>query len=300
MRRYVVLPGDPRAVGEIVARAGGDPNAIADGRVFVGRRRARRASDPVAPGDEVRVADPSPVEGRVELLSSDDALVVIDKPAGVSTIPDQGGAAGALSAIAARLVGAPVDALHATSRLDRLVSGVVVFARTAEAARALKDARAEGGYDRRYVALAARAPSPERGEWTAPIGRAPDPRRRRVGGRDAIDARTRFRVVAKTPSAALLAVAPVTGRTHQIRVHASHAGAPLLGDRAYGGPSRITLEGGRVVGLDRIALHCARVSIRAGRFEVDASAPIPRDLRELWGALGGEPEAWDMAVRCEL
>jgi RluA family pseudouridine synthase len=300
MRRYVVEQGDPRTVGEIVARAGGDARAVLEGRVFVGRRRAVSESDPVSPGDEVRVAEASAANADVRLLFEDASLVVVAKPAGIPTIPDQAGATSALSSIAARLVGAAPGSLHATSRLDRQVSGVVVFARTPDAARALKRARDESGYDRRYVAIASSVPADSRGAWTEPIGRTRDPRKRQVGGRDAIDAVTRYAVVARGSAAALLALMPVTGRTHQIRVHASHAKAPLLGDRTYGGPSRLTLAEGRVRAVDRIALHCARVTIRAGRHRVDARAEIPGELAELWSALGGELEAWDKAVQCEL
>ena len=99
----------------------------------------------------------------------------------------------------------------------------------------------------------------------------------------------------------MLAIAPLTGRTHQIRVHASHAGAPLFGDRHYGGPSRVTVAGGRVVALSRIALHAARVSVPDGRGEpLIAAAAVPAELARVWRDLGGASEAWDRAVSCEL
>jgi 23S rRNA pseudouridine955/2504/2580 synthase/23S rRNA pseudouridine1911/1915/1917 synthase len=99
----------------------------------------------------------------------------------------------------------------------------------------------------------------------------------------------------------MLAVEPQTGRTHQIRVHASHAGAPLLGDRDYGGPSRVTLPNGRIVALTRIALHAARVTVPGSGGELlSASAPIPPELARVWSDLGGAAEAWDRAMSCEL
>ena len=82
----------------------------------------------------------------------------------------------------------------------------------------------------------------------------------------------------------MLSVEPITGRTHQIRVHASHAGAPLLGDRDYGGPTRWTLKSGKSVTLDRIALHCARVTVEG--IERD-SVGDPGDAAGLVGGVRG-------------
>jgi 23S rRNA pseudouridine1911/1915/1917 synthase len=147
------------------------------------------------------------------------------------------------------------------------------------------------------VAIACRAPSPDNGVWDAPIGRARDPRKRAAGGRDAAEARTTFSTVARAGGAALLALAPETGRTHQLRVHASHAGAPLLGDRDYGGPGRVTLPDGRVLPLRRIALHAARVTVpRPSGPALVIDSPIPVELRELWTSLGGEDDVWRRAV----
>jgi hypothetical protein len=84
-------------------------------------------------------------------------------------------------------------------------------------------------------------------------------------------------------------------------LHASHAGAPLLGDGAYGGSTRITLPGGRVVSPKRIALHAAKVElVMRGKPELVIECPVPSDLRDLWSALGGEAAAWDTAVGCTL
>jgi 23S rRNA-/tRNA-specific pseudouridylate synthase len=95
--------------------------------------------------------------------------------------------------------------LHPTSRLDRDVSGVVIFAVTRAAAERLARARAEGRYQRRYVAVAANAPSPPSGTWDAPIGRTRDPRLRQVQGRDPVAAVTRYSIVASIGGASMLA-----------------------------------------------------------------------------------------------
>jgi 23S rRNA pseudouridine1911/1915/1917 synthase len=297
-RRWIVRDGDGVTVGAIVAKAApGDDGAIADGRVFVGKRRALAAAEAVTAGDDVTVADaPKAAAPAIRILKRGKGWVAADKPAGIPTIADHGGASNALLPLTARAVGFEPARMHATSRLDREVSGVVVFATTTDAAERLKRARESHAYARRYLALAARAPSADAGTWDARIGRAKDPRHRAVDGSDATDARTHFAVVARAGDAALLALAPITGRTHQLRVHASHAGAPLLGDRTYGGPTRMTLPSGKVLAMTRIALHAARVTIEGAVIE----SPVPAELRDLWRTLGGEDGAWDLALAAPL
>jgi 23S rRNA pseudouridine1911/1915/1917 synthase len=302
--RWIARPGDGSRVRDVLARAAGgaDEAAVAEGRVFVGRRRVRSGDEAVRVGDVVEVAPPRKEPARPVILLETDDLVAVDKPAGIPTIADHGGAAHALVAAVARELGVEASRLHPTSRLDRDVSGVVFFARTAAAAERLAAARRDGTYERRYLALAARSPDPGAGVWDAPIGRARDPRLRQVRGVDPVPARTSYAVTARSPRGeALLAVAPETGRTHQIRVHAANAGAPLLGDRDYGGAVRVTFPTGRVVEVGRVALHAFRVGVpgHAGRPLV-AIAPVPRVLADLWAALGGEAAAWQRAAECVL
>ncbi len=300
--RWIVREGDGRTVGEILLRAGADASAVREGRVFVGRRRVKREDERLATDDVVDVAEPRGPGPEVRVLLRTDDLVAVDKPAGVPTIADHGGGAHALVAVTARALGLDPSALHPTSRLDRDVSGVVVLALTAGAATRLAGARARGSYARRYVAIAARTPEPRAGTWSDPIGRAADPRHRAVDGRDAVAASTRYATCAAAAGGeALLALAPVTGRTHQIRVHAAHAGAPLIGDRVYGGPARVTLPGGRVLQPRRVALHAARVTVPdASGAPLSIEAPVPDELRSLWAALGGAAGDWEVATSCAV
>ena len=93
-------------------------------------------------------------------------------------------------------------------------------------------------------------------------------------------------MVERAADCSLVAVAPETGRTHQIRVHLSAAGAPLLGDRAYGGISRLTTKTGKVIAVSRVALHCARVAISLPRCIITATSPVPPELAALAASLG--------------
>jgi len=300
--RWIVGPADGGRLRDVLARAGADLQAVAEGRVFVRRRRARHDTESVSEGDEVFVAPPSGSLADAPLLARARDMVAVDKPAGIPTIPDHGGAAHALLRVVARATGIDPAQLHPTSRLDRDVSGVVVFALTRAAAQRLARARSHGAYERRYLAIASTEPSPARGIWDFPIGRAADPRLRATDGVHPVPARTLYASCGRTPGGAvLLALGPQTGRTHQLRVHASRAGAPLLGDAAYGGPSRLVTPGGRVLEPRRIALHAARVVVpdEQGR-PLTVSSPVPTSLTELWSNLEGDPAAWELATSCAL
>jgi 23S rRNA-/tRNA-specific pseudouridylate synthase len=242
------------------------------------------------------------------VLHRDADLLVLYKPAGLPTTSPDG--KGCLTELAARL-DPDAPRLHASSRLDAEVTGVVTFARTTRAIEALLAARRAGQYERFYLGLATGPLEPESGELDWPIDRDPrDPRKRialdlpaaRSGGGGAArggkrggaqEARTRYRVLGTLPTAALLSLSPLTGRTHQLRVHVARAGAPLLGDKHYGGPVKLVLPNGRVVRAGRVMLHCARV--RLPTFGVTVDAPIPEDFRATWLALGGSSELLDQS-----
>lgn len=223
-------------------------------------------------------------------------LVLIKPPLLPTTSPDP--KAECLTSIARRLrPNAP--RMHATSRLDRDVTGLVTFAKTDRAIAATMAARREGRYRRMYLALSSGAPSDPSGHWEQTIAIDPrDPTRRVVlaegaHGMRAQAARSRFECRARAGGYSLLALYPETGRTHQLRVHASAAGCPLLGDRTYGGPPRIVLPDGRVIAARRVMLHCARLSLpRVGSDEeISLVSPVPEDFARVWEALGGEQAA---------
>lgn len=286
---WIVRPNDGATLLAVLARAREDKAAIDEGRVFVGKKRATK-DQPVKVGDAIRIGPAAAPAAKIEVLFERDGVIACVKPAGLPTVPDHAGSAHSLVARVEKETGR--KNLRVTSRLDREVSGVVLFA-TDEAAEArLRGARDEGAYARRYVAIAAGHAEPgAAGEWTASIGRAKDPLLRAVDGPDAKASRTRWRVAAASPGALLLVVDPETGRTHQIRVHSAHAGWPLLGDRDYG-PGKLTLASGAVIAPSRIALHAARVSV-AG---LVAEAPIPDELVKLWTQCGGDRVMLDGCV----
>lgn len=168
------------------------------------------------------------------MLFRDRHLVVIDKPAGVDTVPDRQGS----DSVATR------TGLLVCHRLDRGTSGVLVLARSAAGHRLVNAAFAEGRVQKQYAAVAVGA-LPDAGEVDAPIGAW---RRGRVSVGEGKPARTRYRVRWRDGERLGVLAEPLTGRTHQIRAHLALAGAPLLGDPDYGGPP-----------ADRLYLHAWRI-----------------------------------------
>lgn len=302
-----VTPATGAMLGDVLARFARDaPDALAQGRVFVDRKRASAESERVPPGATVELYPPRRADEPIAILAVHDGLVFAGKPAGLATEPDHAGA-DCLVARVERLLGAEPGELHALSRLDVGVSGVVTLARDAVARALVEELRATARFARRYVAIASAPPAPESGSWSAPIGRQRDGRRR-VGGADAKPATTRYATVGvaergPTPNAAraaFLALAPVTGRTHQLRVHAASAGAALVGDRSYGGPHRIVHASGRVEAFTRPALHAlwVELALESGPLRVEATPPD--DFTRLWVELGGQADAVETASAIAL
>ncbi|WP_242341330.1 RluA family pseudouridine synthase [Anaeromyxobacter sp. SG66] len=285
MKRLSLAVG-PADAGErldrFIAARGGISRGIARrtldaGGVFLDGRRCKVSGKLLHEGQEVVVnleeaGRSAPAPGaldRSRLLYADRDLVAVDKPAGVPAQPTLTTDQGTLPELVAALLGAPVTLVH---RLDRETSGVTVLARSAAAAAALAEAFRTGTPEKTYLALCARAPAPPEGRIDAPLGK--DPARaglRRVDPRgDA--AATRYRTLREGPLAALVEARPETGRTHQIRVHLAHLGAPLLGDPRYGGPRRVG-----EVAIPRVMLHARRLEIAhpasGARLVFEASVP---------------------------
>jgi 23S rRNA-/tRNA-specific pseudouridylate synthase len=241
-----------------------------------------------------------PEQPALSVVHRDLDLLVLNKPAGLPTTSPDG--SGCLASLA-RELDPDAPRMHASSRLDAEVTGLVTFARTDRAIASLLAARQAGTYQRFYLGLAARAPQPAEGDWRWAIAKDPRNPRRRIarpdGSAGAVTAWSRYRVLCALPQVTLLLLRPQTGRTHQLRVHASAAGAPLLGDKHYAGPTRLVLPDGGVLRAPRVMLHCARLVLPgiAAAQPLTLDAEVPRDLRELFVSLGGDPvtlrpEAW--------
>ena len=217
---------------------------------------------------------------RSAIVSEDDRLIVLDKPAGIAV---HGGSGLSYGVIEALRTLRPDESLELVHRLDRDTSGCLLIARKRSALRTLHELLREGLFEKRYLTLV-------KGPWNLGHKRIDVPLRTdtRVGGERTVRASadgkaavSEFRPVQFFGArATLLEVAIHTGRTHQIRVHAAYAGHPVAGDEKYG--DEAFNEAMRGLGLTRMFLHAHSVSFdwpQGGTFS--ASAPLPAELRNV-------------------
>jgi 23S rRNA pseudouridine1911/1915/1917 synthase len=262
-----------------------------------------RASHLVHPGDRIEVAVPPPApsdlqpqELPLEILYEDSHLIAINKAPGMVIHPAAGNPDGtivnALLAHCRDLSGVGgVERPGIVHRLDKDTSGVLVAAKTDAAHRALSLAFRWRTTDKRYLAVVYGAPKADEGAVDGPIARHPSERKRMAvvpGGRAA---RTLWSVRERFAGAALVECRPVTGRTHQIRVHLAHAGYALVGDQVYAGRQWRAIADPQLAercrDFPRQALHAWRLTIQhpATGEPITFEAPLPPDLEELLVAL---------------
>lgn len=264
--------------------------AIKEGLVLVNGRKVRPGQK-LKEGDriELRLPDPRP-EDRLQpepidlhLIYEDEHIVVLDKPSGLVVHPGAGVRRGTLvhgllyryPEIAAVGSAARPGIVH---RLDKDTSGVMVVARTNLAYQSLRQQFEDRTIHKTYLALARGRFRQKKGIIDLPLGR-------HVHHREKISVRTRkprvaithYEVLREFRETTFLALRPVTGRTHQLRVHLSAIGHPLLGDTRYGGSSRPR------TGCPRLFLHAWKLQLRhpgSGR-DMEFESPLPPELKEI-------------------
>ncbi len=220
------------------------------------------------------------------VLHEDAHLLALDKPAGVPVHAGTGRDWGVIEALRA-MHAAPLELVH---RLDQPTSGVLICAKDRASLAALQASLRAGAWHKRYVLLV-------RGHWPDTLQRVDvplDTTTRRGGERTTTvspagrPAATRFDVRARYATATLMEAVLETGRTHQIRVHAAHAGHPLAGDDRYGDPAFDAEL--RRHGLRRLFLHAEtlRLPHPAGSDALALHAPLPAELSELLARLAVE------------
>jgi 23S rRNA pseudouridine1911/1915/1917 synthase len=265
---------------------------IKSGLVSVGSETVYKAGGEVATGDRVSiragghelraVAEDLPLQ----IIYEDDDLLVVNKPAGMVIHVGAGIKSGTLVNALLHHVGKLSTAggelrpgiVH---RLDRMTSGLVVVAKNNSAHRELSAQFKAREVHKTYLALVHGRITNDCGEVSTSVGR--DPKRRirmRSGGIGAREACTHFRVVHRFRRLTLLEAEPQTGRTHQIRVHLSSIGHPVVGDTLYGAPARLRLEAKEEKTLERNFLHAGALQFRHPRTreKLSFTAPLAPEL----------------------
>ncbi len=270
----------------------------------------RAPAEPVRQGMRFELAPPAPVTARpaaqpipFAILHEDEDVIVLDKPAGLVVHPAPGNEDGTLVNALLAHCGDALPGIGGerrpgiVHRLDKDTSGVMVVAKTEQALASLSEAFAGRTIERSYLLMCWGLPVPLQGTLDGAIGRDPrDRKRMAVVSRGGKAAMTHYRTLeANGGAVSLVECRLATGRTHQIRVHFSQAGHPLLGDPVYlrriPAAARLLPEPSRRAALDfpRQALHAAVLGFRhpttgqALRFET----PLPDDFSTLQAILLG-------------
>jgi 23S rRNA pseudouridine1911/1915/1917 synthase len=275
---------------------------IEDGFVEVNGAPAFKPALRLAEGDTVAVRIPPPEPSGVEaediplrILFENPDLLVVDKPAGMVVHPAAGHRSGTL--VGAVLAHAPevggvgeIERPGIVHRLDKDTSGLILVAKNAAAQRFLQDAFARRKAEKTYLALVKGKPPTAEGRIETPIGRDPKHRQRMAvvppsRGREAV---TLYATRERFKDFTLLEVHPLTGRTHQIRVHLAYLGCPVAGDGVYGKslPHSVTPKAGGIWGegkggeAGRQLLHAWKLKITLpGETEPRTfEAPLPEDF----------------------
>lgn len=225
-------------------------------------------------GSDRIVASQTPLD----ILYEDDHFLVVNKPAKVASVPSHLYPDDALvNRVKGYLVRthAPSQVTHIVTRLDRETSGVVLFAKHHFAHTVLDTQLKQHTIQKTYVCVVHGQLPDNHGVINAPIGREPGSFIKRAVRPDGRQALTEYWQIKRMPQAALLRVQLHTGRTHQIRVHLTSLGHPLLGDFLYGQQTNPWIH--------RQALHCARVSFYNpfAQEQVTCYAPLPQDFASL-------------------
>jgi 23S rRNA pseudouridine1911/1915/1917 synthase len=289
---------------------------LEEGAVAIGAQTIKDANHRVKPGDDYVVTvpptAPAAPQGQdipLDVVYEDQDLIVINKPAGLVVHPAAGNPDGTL--VNALIAHCGEDALAIggearpgiVHRLDKDTSGLLVAAKTERAMASLAKQFANHTIERAYNAVVWGAPRDSTGMIESQIGRSPFDRKRmavlRGGGKLA---RTRYKVIEKfgpgdRPFASLIECRLETGRTHQIRVHLTHLGHPLIGDPRYGrnrtaprGKSDAELHAfSAAADFPRQALHAFVLGFQHPSLHktLHFEAPWPADFAELVGALQG-------------
>ncbi|MBN1457362.1 MAG: RNA pseudouridine synthase [Sedimentisphaerales bacterium] len=222
---------------------------------------------------------------NTDIIYQDDSLLVINKPAGISVTKDRTGADDILKILKENF---PENEFRLIHRLDKETSGIMILAKTPETQSLIAGMFAKRQVKKTYLALVTGAIMNKNGRINAPLAHdKKNPRLMRIDPRRGKPAVTEWRLLADFGPAALLAVNPVTGRTHQIRVHMASRSMPLVIDPLYGGTRPVLLSDFKTGYLqkkdrpekpliERLTLHAYQIQLNLQNQEKIFTAPLDR------------------------
>jgi len=197
-------------------------------------------------------SDIVPVKGEIEILYEDEDVLCVNKPCCMPTHPSQNHHADTLANVVMYYFSGTDNSFHAVNRLDSYTSGVVVIAKNAYSASILSGNLQSHLFDKHYVAICNGIFSKKQGRIIEPIGRAEGSTIKRCVSNDGKYAETHYKVIAESDGKSLVELQPITGRTHQIRVHMAHIGHSLHNDFLYDSQSD---------GVTPFSLHCKSLTL---------------------------------------
>lgn len=260
---------------------------IKDGFVSINGNLITKSGFPLSTGDSIRLelpplqpSDVSPENIPLDIIFEDKNILVINKPAGMVVHPSAGHATGTLVNAALAhdqdIVGVGGEIRPGVvHRLDKDTSGIILFAKNDKTHHWLQDQFRLRKVQKIYLALVEGHPPTPYGRIDAPVGRDPSLRKKMAivpieKGRSAI---TEYKTIESFPSHTLIEAHPITGRTHQIRLHLAFIGCPIVGDQIYG-KKKSSLS------ISRQFLHAASLQIHLPEAKTSTtfSAPLPDEL----------------------
>ena len=246
---------------------------LAAGSVYLNNKRHKLASTAVRRGDRIEVHpgfENTAAEAETpEVLFEDKAMVIVGKPHGMPSAATRQADAGSLPMVLKKMLNLP-HAPEPAHRLDLLTSGAIALGKTHQAALKIAGQFSSRTAGKHYIAVTKGSPPKPEGEIDAGIARHfSDPLRRMISNDRGKEAVTHYRLLGENAGAALLLLKPLTGRTHQIRLHLQHIGCPVLGDPVYG----------FAAGAPKMMLHAWRLKLN----HPISGAPI---------AVTAKPPAW--------
>ncbi|HEY0627414.1 MAG TPA: RluA family pseudouridine synthase [Allosphingosinicella sp.] len=249
---------------------------------------------------EVRVPEPRPAHNEpqdiaLDIVFEDDHLIVVDKPAGMVVHPAAGNLDGTLVNALLHHCAGRLSSIGGVARpgivhrIDKDTSGLLVVAKTDRAHEGLSAQFAKHSIHRRYEAVVAGIPNPPEGSVDAPLARSSVNRQKMAiveGGRGK-RAVTHYRLIRPLREASLVECRLETGRTHQVRVHMTSLGHPLLGDPVYGRTKSVHRDLLNQLEFKRQALHAAELGFLhpVSKEDLTFKSAIPSDMQELLKAL---------------